>query len=90
MSQGENCLKISFYKVYLFFSYSGLEINQRITGVGWNGHIRIPKTDSPVSNWKIYLEMDQPLTRIETWQPKLDVINDKLYLMIWDLRLEII
>ena len=59
-------------------------------GVGWTGHIRIPKTDSPVSNWKIYLEMDQPLTRIETWQPKLDVINDKLYLMIWDLRLAII
>ena len=68
------------------FSYSGLEINQRIPGVGWNGHIRIPKTDAPVSNWKIYLEMDQSLTRIETWQPKLDVLTDRLYLMIRDRR----
>ena len=72
------------------FSYSGLEINQRMPSVGWTGHIRIPKTDSPVSKWKIYLDMNQPLTRIETWQPKLNVINDKLYLMIWDLRLIII
>ena len=55
-------------------------------GVGWSGHIRIPKTDTPVSNWKIYLEMNQPLTRIETWQPKLDVLTDKLYLMIRDRR----
>ena len=30
--------------------------------------------------------MDQSLTRIETWQPKLDMITDKLYLMIRDRR----
>ena len=63
------------------FSFSGLEITNQLPGVGWNGHIRIPITNSPVSNWKIFLEMDQSLDRLETWQPTLNSISSNLYLM---------
>ena len=60
---------------------SGLEINNP-WGNGFSGFIRIPIPDgSNAENWKIFLEMDQPLTRIETWTPIAEQKSDFIFQM---------